>query len=252
MRSNRRSGETRPAGTPFDVAPIPALDAAPKAAAENIVAAARQAGKSAEEIAVLLMAALNDPTNPKSRRLLSDAGDYGGKLNLAAGLLNMAGVKARAVKGLDLAAAKKKQKLKGYLQIQTDEGLQLLSPRSAAFEDPRHFLLWSKHDESILEITGGSGGELSLSTLEGRRLAGSAAIQHGKFSRSLLVDFSIYSLPLAHQNTFKLLLMIPLGALIVVFLRNIVGIQTAGTFMPILIALVFLQVNLLRGSFCSF
>ena len=131
--------------------------------------------------------------------------------------------------------------------IQTDKGLRLISPRGATIEDPRHFLLWSKHDESILEITGGSGGELSLATMTGKRLAKSAAIQHGKFSKHLLVDFSIYSLPLAHQNTFKLLLMIPLGALIVVILRNIVGLQTAGTFMPILIAMVFLQVNLLAG-----
>ncbi len=159
----------------------------------------------------------------------------------------MAGVKARAVKGLDLAAGKKKQKLKGYIQIQTDKGQQLISPRSAEVEDPHHFLLWSKHDESILEITGGSDSKLSLATMAGKRLAKSAAIQHGKFRHSLLVDFSIYSLPLAHQNTFKLLLMIPLGALIVVILRNMVGLQTAGTFMPILIAMVFLQVNLLAG-----
>ena len=73
------------------------------------------------------------------------------------------------------------------------------------------------------------------------------AIQHGKFNRSLLVDFSIYSLPLSQQNTFKLLLLIPIGALVIVVMRNIVGIRTSGTFMPILIAMVFLQVNLLAG-----
>ena len=243
----RRDDAPQRDASAFDAASVPAMDDAPQKAAENIVKEVRQTGKTTEEIAVLIMAALNDPLNPKARRLLDDADEFGGKLNLAAALLNMAGVEARAVKGLDLAAAKKKQKLKGYIQIQTDEGLRLLSPRSAEMEDPRHFLLWSKHDESILEVTGGSGSELSLSTQAGRSLARSAAIKHGKFRHSLLVDFSIYSLPLAHQNTFKLLLMIPIGALIVVFLRNIVGLQTAGTFMPILIAMVFLQVDLLAG-----
>ena len=243
----RRSGTEKPADDEFDVAPVPSLDDAPKKAAENIVAAARQAGKTADEIAVLIMTALNDPINPKARRLLADADQFGGKLNLAAALLNMAGIKARAVKGLDLSAAKKKQKLKGYIEIQTDDGLRLLSPRSAAIENLRHFLLWSKHDESILEITGGSDGEVSLSTVTGKRPARAAAIQHGKFSHSWLVDFSIYSLPLAHQNTFKLLLLIPIGALVVVILRNLVGIRTSGTFMPILIAMVLLQVNLLAG-----
>ena len=243
----RRSGLARAASREFDASPIPVVKGPLKAAAENIVATARQTGKTADEIAVLITAALNDPNNPKARRLLADADQFGGKLSLAAGLLNMAGVKARAVRGLDLSEKKKKQKLKGYVEIQTDDGQRLLSPRSAEVEDARNFLLWAKHDESIIEITGGSGGEISISTLAGKRSGRTVAIQHGKFSRSMLVDFSIYSLPLAHQNTFKLLLLIPIGALVVVILRNLVGIQTSGTFMPILIAMVFLQVNLLAG-----
>ena len=242
----RRSGvqaETRE----FDAAAVPMLESATKVAAESIIAKARQAGDTAEKIAVLIMSALNDPINPNARRLLTDADQFGGKLNLAAGLLNMAGIKARAVRGLDLAEAKKKQRLKGYVEILTDAGPRLISPRSAEVESPREFLLWAKHDESILEITGGSGGEISMSTVSGKRPARTAAIQHGKFSRSMLIDFSIYSLPLSQQNTFKLLLLIPIGALVVVILRNLVGIHTSGTFMPILIAMVFLQVNLLVG-----
>ena len=52
---------------------------------------------------------------------------------------------------------------------------------------------------------------------------------------------------------FKLLLLLPLGAAVVVFMRVVVGLQTAGTFMPILIALAFLQTSLLPGlvSFIS-
>ena len=243
----RRSDAARQDTAEFDVVPVPSLDGPLKAAAGNIVASARKTGKTADEIAVLIMTALNNPGDPKARRLLADADRFGGKLSLAASLLNMAGVRARAVKGLDLSAAKKKQKLKGYIEILTDDGLRLLSPRSAALESARDFLLWSKHDESIIEITGGSGGKVRVSTLAGRRPGRTAAIQSGKFTRSLLVDFSIYSLPLSQQNTFKLLLLIPIGALVVVILRNLVGIQTSGTFMPILIAMVFLQVNLLAG-----
>ena len=41
--------------------------------------------------------------------------------------------------------------------------------------------------------------------------------------------------------------MLPLGALIVVFMRNLIGIQTIGTFMPILIALSFRETHLLMG-----
>jgi hypothetical protein len=41
--------------------------------------------------------------------------------------------------------------------------------------------------------------------------------------------------------------MIPLGALVVVLLRNVVGLVTFGTFMPVLIALSFRETNLTAG-----
>ena len=52
---------------------------------------------------------------------------------------------------------------------------------------------------------------------------------------------------------FRMLLLLPLGAAVVVFMRVLVGVRTAGTFMPILISLAFLQTSLLPGlvSFVS-
>mgnify|MGYP000595589322 CR=1 FL=1 len=46
---------------------------------------------------------------------------------------------------------------------------------------------------------------------------------------------------------FKLIMLLPVGALVVVFLRLVIGIKTSGTFMPILIALAFLQTELIPG-----
>lgn len=43
---------------------------------------------------------------------------------------------------------------------------------------------------------------------------------------------------------FKQILLLPIGVLIVVFLRIIVGIKTSGTFMPVLIAMAFTQTSL--------
>ena len=46
---------------------------------------------------------------------------------------------------------------------------------------------------------------------------------------------------------FKLIMLLPVGALVVVFMRVVVGVKTAGTFMPVLIALAFLQTDLVPG-----
>jgi hypothetical protein len=61
------------------------------------------------------------------------------------------------------------------------------------------------------------------------------------------MDFSIYSLPIEQQNAFKMILLLPIGALIVVIMRLIIGIRTSGTFMPILIALALIQTTLISG-----
>ncbi len=60
-------------------------------------------------------------------------------------------------------------------------------------------------------------------------------------------NISLYSLPVAEQGMFKLIMLLPVGALVVVFMRIMIGIRTSGTFMPVLIALAFLQTELIPG-----
>jgi hypothetical protein len=66
--------------------------------------------------------------------------------------------------------------------------------------------------------------------------------QHGHF-----IPFSLFDLPLEVQKIYQVLLMAPVGALIVLFLRNLIGIRTFGTFMPVLIAMAFRETHLLPG-----
>lgn len=62
-----------------------------------------------------------------------------------------------------------------------------------------------------------------------------------------LSGFSLFSLPASEQNLFKRLALLPLAILLIVITRNIVGITTMGTFMPVLIAMAFLEMRLLPG-----
>jgi hypothetical protein len=49
------------------------------------------------------------------------------------------------------------------------------------------------------------------------------------------------------QMVYRVVLTMPIGALLIVLLRNVVGIKTFGTFAPILIALAFRETRLLNG-----
>jgi hypothetical protein len=94
-------------------------------------------------------------------------------------------------------------------------------------------------------VVGGSDSEIRFSmirqTLPAMELA---RLQHTEEGFSRL---SLYSLPIEEQSVFKLLLLLPVGALIVTFMRIVIGVRTSGTFMPVLIALSFLQTQLVQG-----
>ncbi len=57
----------------------------------------------------------------------------------------------------------------------------------------------------------------------------------------------MFGLPIETQNVYKILLTIPLGAFLVVLMRNLIGFHTFGTFMPVLIALAFRETQLVSG-----
>jgi hypothetical protein len=64
---------------------------------------------------------------------------------------------------------------------------------------------------------------------------------------SKFYEWSLFGLSLEAQQVFRLILLIPLGALIVSIFRNIIGVGTFGTFMPVLIALAFRSTKLWWG-----
>jgi hypothetical protein len=176
--------------------------------------------------------------------------ESGGRISLARDVILHAKIPARVARGVYLAKKQiKKKKIRSFLEVYDGKEWLLIDPKEITLKDPNNFVLWEKGNESILEVKGGSNSKVRYSTVSTKILANKAAIAAGDKKDALLIDFSIYSLPIADQNTFKLLLLIPFGALVVVILRNLVGIQTSGTFMPILIALTFLQTSLFTGLF---
>jgi hypothetical protein len=66
-------------------------------------------------------------------------------------------------------------------------------------------------------------------------------------SNRFLDQWSLFHLPAEFQRTFRLLLLVPIGALIIGFLRNMIGFPTFGVFMPVLMALAFRSTGLAYG-----
>jgi hypothetical protein len=172
-----------------------------------------------------------------------------GKLRhwVMAQLLTLEGFDVRLAQGILLEDKRRKQNIHNFIEVNNGTDWVLFDAREIDFVEWNRTILMKRGNESLLDVFGGKNSKISFAVLKEQRAAFSTAVASAQRDSNPLVDFSIYSLPIAEQNTFKLLLLIPLGALVVVILRNLVGIRTSGTFMPVLIALSFLQTSLLLG-----
>ena len=119
------------------------------------------------------------------------------------------------------------------------------NPRTAEQGLPEHVLLWRQAAASLLDIVGGDNSDVSFSML--RQTIPALQLAQAQSSENGLGFLSLYQLPIEEQSMFRMLLLLPLGALVVAFMRIVVGIRTSGTFMPILIAVAFVQTTLIPG-----
>jgi hypothetical protein len=142
-----------------------------------------------------------------------------------------------------------------WLQFHNTREWVALNPTTGERGFPEDFLVWWVGDSaSPLTLDRARQGKVTWSTssnyLDAMTAASQAAAQ--KHTDSLL-SFSLQELPIDVQNTYRILLLLPLGTLLIVFLRNVIGLRTFGTFMPVLIALSFRETQLVHGviMFCT-
>ena len=99
----------------------------------------------------------------------------------------------------------------------------------------------------MVQLEGGDKLNITMSVSLKQEEAVLAAVEGGKIKSPLLLEYSLFSLPVQTQAVYRILLLVPVGAFLLVIFRNIVGIKTFGTFMPVLIALAFRETKLLWG-----
>lgn len=160
-------------------------------------------------------------------------------------LLNLANIPSNVVLGLHLEDARRRQSLTPMLEIFNNGRWHIFNPVTGQHGTPEDFLIWHRSKDGLLEVTGGHNSNVGFSMI--KQTIPALQLAQTQHSDSLFDLISIHRLPIEQQSMFKLLFLLPLGALVVVFMRIIVGIKTAGTFMPILLALAFLYTKLIPG-----
>jgi hypothetical protein len=226
----------------------PGFEGAELAAAQDLVSRIRRRSADNETMAAELLRRLNQP-HPIDNvaLLLGKQTSQAAKMDLAVRVLALAGVPARAVHGIVLKEQKEKLPVVHWLEVYNQKLWQSLDPVTGAPGIPDHYLAWWRGPQSMARLTGGNDLRLTLSVNRELEPAMATAMVRGRIQKPLLLRFSLLSLPIHTQQVYRVLLMVPLGGFLLVILRNLVGISTFGTFMPVLIALAFRETQLLWG-----
>ncbi|MDH3441121.1 MAG: inactive transglutaminase family protein [Gammaproteobacteria bacterium] len=188
----------------------------------------------------------NSADRGQNEQLLLDNYGRDNLSGLLANMLQSRDIQATTAYGLMLEDGRRRQRLRPLLRVWSGDRSETFPLSLAPDERQLPILLWQPTDEFVLDVTGGFNSDLSFSMLR------AALTDYGQVAGALgeasdWLGFSIHALPVEEQAMFQTILLLPIGALVVCILRILVGIRTSGTFMPILIALAFIQTTLVTG-----
>ncbi len=162
-------------------------------------------------------------------------------------LLAMRKIPARVVHGIELGDTRTNVSLEPLLQVHNGSAWITINLTTARDGWPDNLFLWSKSDEPLLHVDGAPKSDVSLSVSRNLADAIATAERRLEVQNADVVRYSLLSLPLQTQSVYRVLLMVPIGAFLMLLLRNIVGVKTFGTFMPVLIAIAFRETQILAG-----
>ncbi len=158
-------------------------------------------------------------------------------------LLSVAHIPTRKLWVIGLADAINNAHPRVLIQAYNGDEWLTFNPKDGSAGIPANHLAWKVGDAPLYEVRNGKNVALEFSVTKSYI----EILDVAKQNSSMLGGLTLFSLPVQSQNTYSLLLMVPLGALLVVFMRTFIGIHTFGTFMPILIAVAFRETQLLWG-----
>jgi hypothetical protein len=178
--------------------------------------------------------------------LAAREGSETGKARLLVTLLRAAGLPARLVAGLHLAGGREAVPSVWVEAWLAGRWISLSPTEDFLGARPADLLVLRRGGGALFEHTGLDAAGYRYHVLrEELRREELAALTVPP--NPVLARISLYRLPVTSQGVLRVLLLLPLGALVVSLFRNVVGIPTFGTFMPILIALALRGTGLGRG-----
>lgn len=183
--------------------------------------------------------------NTGEAALILDALEAKDRVDALQQLLHINGVNARIVNGFELEDVARSVSVQRWLEIADDGTIKRFFPDETK-KGQRFYAWWYGNTPPVsadkrVDVT------TNLAIKSDNDGAFTRSLWLSQQKESLAYYLALQTLPLQQQLVLQVLLLLPLGALIVAFFRQIIGVQTFGTFMPVLIAIALRETGLVYG-----
>lgn len=226
----------------------PGLEDAQLSAAQTIVREAEAQSADAATMAPQIIERFTK--QPRSDRVAILLGANPKPRDVAVAIVKTLGVgniPAHIVNGLILDAPRKRAQIAYWIEAYVGDKWVAFDLKTGTAGVSDNHLVWWRGSKQLTTLTGGTDLSVNIAT---NRLEESALVNllsMAQSRRDAMISFSLFSLPIQTQHVYRLLVVVPIGIFLLVLLRNVVGVTTLGTFMPVLIALSFRETQLLWG-----
>ncbi len=217
-----------------------------KTAVDYILAEARQAAAVMHTVSQSTIKSLNKKDG--NAKLLVGEFTDANVVDAAVNVLNQAKIYGMPVQAIHLTEQHKAE-FKLFVTVFNGKSWVYINPRTGSAGLPKDFLVWQYGNDPMFDVIGGKKPQFNLTVSPTPMNALSIAKIRGGQTESQLMRFSLLQLPIHVQENYKILLTVPIGAFIILLLRNFIGLSTFGTFMPVLIALAFRETHVIWGIF---
>jgi hypothetical protein len=228
--------------------PVPELEEPFATALKDIITEVRAQSADIESFAAAMMARMTGQQNDEDTRLfLSSVESPLDRVRVVQTLLAGARIPTLQVHGVRFDQDQQAAPISTLLAVHDGDDWLVFDPFTGDEGLPDSFFIWWTGDREMTGVRGASIGEAQISTRKQLKSALDLATQRVRIRESRVGLISILQLPLQTQTVYEVLLLIPFGILVIVLLRNFVGLSSFGTFAPVLIALAFRETELLKG-----
>ena len=242
----RLTRETTPAEEP--IPERPRFSEAQLAAADQLLQKLQAKSVDDKSLTRLVLQQLTSGAMPDTAAtLLGSDASMRQRMVVATQILALASIAARPVTGIQLVKFAPNAPLSHWLEAYVDGRWQRFGTEKDNNTLPANSFAWWRGTETLATAVGADDLKTTVTISAASVSALRNALVVNRARGGQLLAYSLLSLPPSAQQVFKIILAIPIGAFLLTLVRNVIGLRTIGTFMPVLIAIAFRDTHLLWG-----